>query len=265
MRWRLIFISLVYWLAAAPVAAQVTLRAIYPNPPGSDEGEWIAVENLDSASASAETYSLRDTAGSVKTYQLAALGPGELRIVAATQSGITLNNTGEAVELLAGAMVAQRSPDYVASAEGKVWLQLLTSWQEVDLAEYLDRAANRRWGQAVAVDQETVEPVPVVPTAVVVNPPTKSPLADAPANRPIRERRLPQLKPPVTTPSPVPPIAWPAPPEPEYESEMAVFLGWKREALAGSLALVFAGLSLLLLAVPPLDRVWRWLRDELML
>lgn len=265
MRRRYLLAVILGLLLASPASAAVRLRAIYPNPPGSDEGEWVAVENLDATPSG--KFSLRDTVGSVKTYTLDSLPASELRLIYATQSGITLNNTGEAVELLAEGIVLERSPPYVASAEGRVWLQLESGWREVALSEFNDRAERRNWlvgpestsneeresidpPQTSDLDRGETKPVDSAPTSVI------------PSIRP--EYRLPRLQ-ATSTATVAANWSWPIPPEPDYQAEIDLFLDWKRRALLGSLALLFGGGCWLLLVSPPLFTLWRWLRDELML
>ncbi len=274
-----------FGLAGRVWAAELHLRAIYPNPPGNDTGEWLAVENNGTASVAAGLASLRDKFGSTKTYLLPALSAQELKIITASESGITLNNTREAVELLKQNVVIDASPEFVASQEGMVFIQLNEGWREISLAEYLERQLNRNWSTvAVTEDDDSTEPDTTTATVSATFTPLPWATLIAPApDRAAKQVELSSDLPTQASPAPLPyrvphlftgsparaspagELNWPLPPEPDYDAEMQVFLDWKRRALFGSLALVWGGLCWLLLVIPPPPVLWHWLRDELLL
>lgn len=265
---RLLFLGIFFFLAPAVRAYDLRLRAILPNPPGSDESEWIAVENVSPATISAQLYSLRDVYGSIKTFGLGSFLPLELKTILASQSGIMLNNTEEQIELLYLGQVVESSPRLVASQEGKVFIQLDSGWKEINEAEYRERQAGRNWSWLADVGRE--EPDEANPAVVQLPENAKredgeeeiSPNDDTVSI----QRAFPKLLRGTSflaTPSGL--LSWPIPPEPDYEREMDVFLGWKREALLGSLLLIFGGTCLISLTLPPVSDIWRWLREELLL
>ncbi len=266
-----LFLALLLGLVLpAPVIATVKLRAIYPNPPGSDDGEWVAVENVG-ASVSGELYSIRDAVGTVKNFSIESLAVNELRLIYASQSGITLNNAGESVELLSQGILLESSPSYMASEEGKVWLQLDSGWREVSLADFFERLIHRNWSvveDPQAIDTDELEPsLPtLLPQSLPFDQgqrlPTAAPAGSPPLKPP--DRRLPQLK-RLPIASAAASWDWPTAPEPDYQAEIATYARWKREALFGSLSLMFAGGCWLILISPSLMAVWQWFRDELML
>lgn len=265
---RFLFISFFFLLAQTSRAYDLRLRAVFPNPIGSDEGEWIAVENISQATFSAQLYAIRDVYGSVKTFGMGSFLPFELKTVLASQSGITLNNTEEMVELLYLGEVIESSPKLVASQEGKVFVRLESGWNEISESEYLARKGERRWGVPSPVngrESETENP------GVVQLPENPERESEAEEILPNRDDLSVQRVFPTflrgarssATPSGLP--SWPMPPEPDYDQEMAVFLEWKREALVGSLSLIFGGVCLLTVTLPPVPAIWRWLREELLL
>lgn len=265
---RLLFLCFFFLLAQTSRAYDLRLRSVFPNPTGSDEGEWIAVENISQATISAQLYAVRDVYGSVKTFGLGSFSPLELKTVLASQSGITLNNTEEMVELLYLGEVIESSPKLVASQEGKVFVRLESGWNEVSEAEYLARKGERRWGVPSPVnDSESKTENPGV-VQLLENAEGESGAEEILPNRDDLsvKRVFPSFLKrtrPSATPSGLP--SWPMPPEPDYDQEMAVFLEWKREALVGSLALIFGGACLLTVTLPPVPTIWRWLREELLL
>lgn len=258
------FFAFLLALSVGKVSAfDLQIRAVFPNPVGIDTSEWVAIENTSAATISAGLYLLRDTTGSTKTASLSAFRPYEVKTITATQSGITLNNSGESVELLYGSSVIDSTANFIATQEGTVFLKLNESWVEVSLNEYQERLATKNWlvireeAREVVFDNDFENEVEGgMEVSLVPSHMEKSRAVN---------RKLPRLFLAQSSATPSAGMLWPVPPEPHYDQEMALFLDWKKRAIIGSLSLIFGGTSLLFVSAPPLLKMWRWLREEVFL
>lgn len=258
---------LLLWLLSIGVGRAAPLvRAIYPNPPGSDTGEWVMIENPDSATVSANVLTLSDTQGSLKTWRMTTpLEPQSLTTFLFSQTGISLNNAKDGVVLASGSGVLDTSAEYVNADEGFVWWRSTTGWTYSLAADFQGRAALRQWELPVPEDDSGHDPEP---TTVVASPtPVPRVMSPSAAKREVSQPEnvtavpspsLAPLKLPtliaVTTPY-VPRTPLPsAPPIPDPDAEVATFVAWQKQAIGGSLAVMFAGVCWLTIALPPLIR-----------
>lgn len=265
MRWKrgLFFLFFVFSVGKIQ-ASDVRILAVFPNPVGNDSGEWIAVENMREATVAAGLYWLRDTVGSTKTASLSAFQPSERKTIHASQSGITLNNTGESVELLSGGVVVDTTPTLIATREGMVFFRSENTWIEITLDEYFERLTTEYLVPGVSRESEQDEQEDSREGPELFLPSVTRQISKPEIENRVISRKLPKFLPAATVATPSS-FSWPTPPKPWYEQEMDVFLEWKRKAIFGSLSLMFGGICLLLVASPPVLRFWQWLRGEIFL
>ena len=251
----------------------VILRAMAPNPVGSDDFEWIVIENTSTASASAELLKLKDIEGTVVTYQLTGwLEPQELRVVPRSQSGITLNNTVDGVVLLENGVEIDRSDPYDGLAEGQVWVAFADGeWRAVSEAEYQEMASTRRWSLVVSSPTPSITPSPTVsgqssvikssPSPTTSTEKTSDPPPFSSTERSGEYQRL--LKVPVFLATSSASVReqsteLPSPPPLDWEVETGVFMAWKRKALKGTIGVMFGGAVWLTLAI---SRLITWYNE----
>ena len=134
-----------FWLVVQVLASdEIIIRALYPNPPGSDEAEWILLENTTDQTLPGN-YILRDGAGKVVEYQHNdQLQPGYLEIPRSL-SKITLNNDSDWVELWQNDELVDISDTYKNLTEGKVFVKLDDAWSVIDLEDFQTRLENNDW------------------------------------------------------------------------------------------------------------------------
>lgn len=247
---------------AFPVFADssgVVLRALFPNPVGSDTYEWVLVENTSAQTVDTGAFRIRDTVGTVHTASIgAALASGELRLLSATQSAVTLNNTGDTVQLLNNGTVVQESANYGSVTEGDVWLWTDEEWTAVPESEFWDRLAEKNWSglETEAPDEKEVndgseEMAALVDESATSDIPIASP---TPKNIP-QNYRSPQLeysRPPPAAAANKPQLHLP---EYDFDAEKARFVVWKKQALLGTLSLCLGGIWWLLISW---KLVWDW-------
>lgn len=126
----------------------------------TEGSEWIALENVSSSTISAQTWSVRDVQGSIKTWMIPVIQPFELRVFMSTETKISLNNTGDQLELLHGAEVVQSSAPYENLASGGLWVLLSAGWQELSVEEWEKRWPTRDW----SVSAPSPTPSSIVPS-----------------------------------------------------------------------------------------------------
>jgi hypothetical protein len=260
----MLFVSTPAWASGSPVV----LRGMSAVP--SAGSEWIAVENTTNASSSAQIWSIRDVQGSVKTFVLPSLSPYELRMFSGVETKISLNNTGDQVELVESGAVAQSSAPYEELVSGSLWVLLSTGWQEVTQEEWERRWPLRDW---FLDDQESI-PSPA-PSTQVSPAPSASPKTTASlvpeetihsaSSEKVSKREddwwqsvaLPHNEPLASVSAILPgePPVWEREPG-NFEEEYRVFVGWKRK-IGLYLALCFSfAIATLALSAAPLYRCY---------
>lgn len=262
---RQVFLALTILLVASArdVRAALHIRAIYPNPPGNDDTEWIALENTSDASISAQLYTLADTVGSVRTATFSGWFAGrEVRLISATSSGIVLNNTGDQVVLKKQGEVVESSPSYQSLTEGLVWTKIDAEWQGLSLSEFMSRLEQKNWS-ASGEEQPALEEAEAVNNQESYdNQPRATPVVskkiDVLPSQP--QHALPRLFPSNPQANSRQILPFPTPPLIDYAAEQRVFLDWKKKALAGSFLLMFGGICALIPLAPKVSRYcYEWL------
>lgn len=84
-------------------AGEIRISEILPNPAGSEAaGEFVEIQNIGASPVRLGNWSIRDTAGSAKTFLIpdsVQLQPGAFLLLPRSQTKISLNNTGDGIEL----------------------------------------------------------------------------------------------------------------------------------------------------------------------
>ena len=82
----------------------IFINEILPSPEGSDaENEWIELYNKNDFEVEISSWKIRDTIGATKTYTISdgiKIAPNDFLILLRTQTKITLQNSGDGLELL---------------------------------------------------------------------------------------------------------------------------------------------------------------------
>lgn len=157
-------ICLFFQLSALSVGAsdELILRGLSAVPVSGSE--WIAVENVTGATVSAQTWSVRDVQGSVKSWVIPEVPPYELVIFSSALTKISLNNTGDQIELLQGGEVRQVSAPYEDLSSGDLWVLLGNVWQVVTQEDWERRWPLRDWVSILPsptpVSSPGVSPIP---------------------------------------------------------------------------------------------------------
>lgn len=263
----ILLVGLFLWTGRVQASTSIVLRALAPNPVGSDDWEWIALENTSSASVSAQMLSIKDIEGSVVTYQLSGwFGPGELKVISRSSSGITLNNTSDSVLLLENGLQIDTTDRYEGLAEGEVWVLFADGeWRATSESEYQQMASERVWSLTSPSPSPTPASSPQASSSTPKILSTRaSPLPSgetpSPTSNPIDFQTifsLPVLASPHFS-TEAARLELPSPPPLDWEPELNVFMAWKRKALAGSLALIFGGVIWFLIA---LTRLITWYNE----
>jgi hypothetical protein len=278
--WRrtLMWLSVVgtmWFLGASTVRAQdVVLRALLPNPQGSDTNEWLALENTTTASISAQLYQLRDVSGAVTVYNPKGSWPAGVSRWPQSTTKINLNNEVDQIQLrlASNSAVIQISDQYTQASDDQVWLWCDDHvWRWVSLAEYTTREATRNWNCAEVED--------VASTSTELATPTPNPTPLATTSQSIVSTPLPTQRSTTTSPTPstdpttinwqrllrmpglsataaakipsAPPIIIPKSPPFDGHTQ-AEWHRWQQRAIAGSLAIFFGGACWFILALPTL-------------
>ncbi len=252
-------------------ASSALIRAVYPNPPGSDTAEWILIENASNVLIPANSISVQDTEGSSHTFVLPQdLGVDEFVYLSASESGIALNNATDSVIAKLGSAVIHSTEPYTDAPEGQVWwVSDAGEWSWEESASFLQRVVE---GDFLVVSEETeVDAEDAEETVLDVTPPEKD----------LQREKTPDQVTQHTTPeeqqakrsyaaiahtlleqgSGAPAVSVENEvtfPEYDFDQEKKEFVAWKRQALLGSLLMVFGGVVLSVLGVPFWWRFLRW-------
>lgn len=101
----------------------IIISEVLPDPVGTDDGEFIEIKNVGTSIVHLEGAALRDLAGD--TFQLTGeLPPDGFATYQPTESKITLNNSGDLIELIFKTGVSEETLDsvnYPAATEGHSW------------------------------------------------------------------------------------------------------------------------------------------------
>lgn len=134
---------------------QVIVSELYPNPPGSDDGEWVEIYNNGSSSVNLSGFSFQDNSQSV--YKITAetiIQPGSYFVLHRATSRIALNNTGgDTLKIFSPENQLLDSAVYADSArEGYSYAKINGSW---------------RWTSTPTPGTANVMPPNVSPQAVI--------------------------------------------------------------------------------------------------
>jgi competence ComEA-like helix-hairpin-helix protein len=109
----------------------IIISEIMPSPEGSDEeNEYIKLQNKNNFEVDLTGWTLRDKQGSVKEYVLTQKIPGYGSLaLLRPQTGITLNNSGDGVELLNPLKEVVDSVDFSKAETGIAFIKTASGWQ----------------------------------------------------------------------------------------------------------------------------------------
>jgi hypothetical protein len=265
------------WFGQTPVFAW-QLRALYPNPIGDDADEWILLEKDNQVSG---LWQIRDGVGKIVEWNIPESSTSGWLKVEKNNSGISLNNTDDWIELWQDDILVELSDAYSNIAEGVVWTKLDDGWFEVSLQEFETKLAENRWWSIPPVSPEpspvisaspqslvspkvtpasfpTGETVPVTVTTIDKNRPVDTPS--------YQNLQMPKLYSTITSSeSAVLGVISDLPdyPLPSQQEETRIFRAWQKKAFVGAFGFLLAGVSFELAAVPSLlrwynDRQCRW-------
>ncbi|MBM3230814.1 lamin tail domain-containing protein [Candidatus Peregrinibacteria bacterium] len=106
----------------ASTYSTIRITEVLPNPPGTDDREWIELQNMSTDTVDIEGWKLKRGSASYVFPRLTASGyliePGGFRIFYKFESGLSLPNDGGLVEILNGAGVPVDSFQYNGGGEG---------------------------------------------------------------------------------------------------------------------------------------------------
>lgn len=140
------------------IIAGLTINEIYPNPPGSDEDEFIELKHTGKTQMRLAGWGLRDE--SLRLFPLPdqVIYPNAILVFPKKQTGISLNNTTDAVELVDpnGTVVDRVAYDHVP--EGESYNRTLTNtWQW---------STTITSGKENTIQEKNRVPVPVIETNI---------------------------------------------------------------------------------------------------
>ncbi len=270
-----IFLFVFFWSSVGSAQAQSTdllVRAVFPNPLGSDSNEWILLENSTLNTIPSTTLSLQDTIGAVKTYKIPFdIQPGSFTFVSATESGIALNNLEDTVQLVREGQVIDQSFLYSNAQDDQVWWRSESGeWQWESISEFMTRIETKNF--TLVSEEEDVASPSSSPSLVVSY--NEGDLEKESSMNSLDTASLNIESPRVTkylgtshslTPHLEETELYKKPslkdidfPEFDFERETALFVWWKKQALIGSLCLVFGGSCWVCLCFPYWWQKYRW-------
>ena len=266
----LLLFSILFVMQQADVFAfdRVVLRALYPNPEGSDTAEWIVVSNESSATISAQKVSIEDTVGATQVYTLpGALPVGAVQLIMASESGVSLNNSEDSVVLSLAGEELERSERYENAPEKQVWWQADDGvWRWSEVTAFLERLTMKNFVWQVVEHTSQAQEGEVAATSGVTGNllPRQQPLVPRVSESPTHTESL------VASPTPtfmhepmqlsptnrsslstetrrIADIPFP---DYDFQGEKDRFVRWKQQALLGSGSLIFGGASWFVWSAP---------------
>lgn len=269
MRWFIFAMCCVVFFAfvhTVDAQTSVLIRALLPNPTGSDTTEWILIENIGEDTVDADSLVLQDVEGSVKTYTIQqSLLTREFVFVSATQSGIALNNAQDRVELLFQGQKVAESLAYTDAQNDQVWWQSEDGdWQWEDKNLFLERM---KTGDFALVAQEKEATVTASPTPQGSVPETtaknkkvlETPVSAQEPSEEYQGKKHDLLLADTAVPTYLKKSLQDIPfPEFDFDTETERFVLWKKQALQGSLGLIVGGMAWLIVCFPYWWQRYRW-------
>lgn len=136
--------------SAGQTSTDVRLSELLPNPEGSDAtDEWIAIDNVGTGEVNLAGWVLRD--GSREhTIEGTTIGGGEELVFGIDVTSVSLNNSGETIELVDPFGAVIDSTTYDAAESGLAWARFDDGWAWTD--ELTPGAANARGSSSDAGD-----------------------------------------------------------------------------------------------------------------
>lgn len=185
------FIVVIFLIPGKVFASDVVINEVFPNPSGSsaEDGEFIELYNKSSGAVAITNWKISDTAGSTSTYTIPdnTLPAGGFISFKKATTGISLNNTGDGVELKNESDQLIDSMSFASTIEDKSWSRIPDG-----TGEFVNNT-NPTDGSPNSTPPPSPTPTPTdVPTPTRTPTPTKTPTS-APTSTPVK------------TPTPTPP------------------------------------------------------------
>lgn len=258
------FLSVVVVVEANESDSKMQVRALLPNPQGSDTEEWILLENSSLESIEPNLYELQDTEGATQIYTIESrLEPGELFFLNATMSGIALNNAQDSLQLSLSGNLIQQTPPYTDAQDNQVWWQSDDGkWQWEELSAFLVRVTEKNFHVSQSGTEsttpaqtkvETTTPRRNTDTVTTPTPDIVMQLEEKPYAA-VMPQLLSQSLPAIAAGERLSDISFP---DFNFSDEKEQFVIWKRNALMGSLLLIWGGICFIVICFP---YWWEWYR-----
>jgi hypothetical protein len=110
----------------------IFITEILPSPEGSDtENEFIEIFNANSFLADVSGFKIRDKIGAIKTFiipEKTKIPANSFLILKSSQTKISLNNSGDGVELLNPSSEVIDTSDYEKARSGQSWIKNEAGW-----------------------------------------------------------------------------------------------------------------------------------------
>ncbi len=294
MNARVIFVMsvLFWWPTVTCYASDYFIRAVLPNPVGSDTQEWILLEKSPTASNVA-TLVVKDGLGAVQSYEKqVSFSYDNLASLPRSESGLSLNNDADWVELWQSGAIIDQSGLFENLSEGFVWTRLATHWLALSAQDFERRLEDHDWEEESdnqkendqdednnAEDEPNEKPHEepnetqkslasnhgaVTPESVAPEQQTDQSILQSPSTPEVQYQQwliIPQLAAPLlaTRSASITPRSPPAYPQIEGESERQQFELWRQKAILGGFGFLFSGMCFVIVALPP---VCHWYNER---
>lgn len=108
---------------------QIVITEIFPNPTGSDNEEFIEIFNSGQSEVDLTDWELGDNSTNLFNFDDVAINPGQYLVVDKELSGISLNNTGDSVNLFDPNGETKSKVEYFSCQEGMSYALVEGTWQ----------------------------------------------------------------------------------------------------------------------------------------
>ena len=126
-------ILIVLFLFSKQALAEVLINEVLPDPQGKDkEGEWIELYNNNDTNIDLSGWILRDRVGQGRTFifpDRTEIGHFNFLLCPISQTKLSLNNTGDTIELLNASGTLQDKVDYPTAKQGQSYNRTDNGWQ----------------------------------------------------------------------------------------------------------------------------------------
>lgn len=133
MRKFLFILVVLLFFSNEQAAASVLINEVLPDPAGKDkEGEWIELYNNSSETINLSGWILRDMVGQGRTFifpDRTQISGFNFLLCPISQTKLSLNNSGDIIELLSADGALQDKIDYPTARQGQSYNRTDNGWQ----------------------------------------------------------------------------------------------------------------------------------------